>query len=200
MMEINKIFKKFDHLKFIKKSSVYILILFLVLCIPTIKNFILSFDNNSLLELLKIYKKEKDIIFSLLNIIILITIYEMFVSGENKKQNQNKFLIKRLSIVEKNLDEINILLNAKLEQEEQKKIRIAIKKIAYTINALVDLLKEKKIEDLKVEFEKFKNQFDGFNQDFQDSLLDKKTLDNMKFQRKINVLENECLRIESKIL
>lgn len=200
MMEINKLFKNIDILKIIKRISLLILIIIITIYIPFIKNFLISFEGNSLFKMFSAYKKEKDLIFYLLNIIILITIYEMFVRGENKKQNQNKFLIKKLAIIDRKLDEIYILLNVKLDQEKQKKVRIAMKKIAYIINTLVNLLKESKLKELKVDLDKFKDQFDEFNQEFQDCLLEGESLENIKFQRKISVLENECLKIESRIL
>lgn len=195
MKKIWSFIRRIGVLKVIKISSVILLVLFLIICFPFLKDYLVGFKDNAIMMTLISYKKEKNIIFGLLNIIILISIYELFISDENKKQNINKFLIKRLGVIEKSLDEIYsfLKLNTKLEDKDLKEIRILMKKIEYNLNVL---MQQSKLEEL----ERFKNKFDYFNSDFSDYLIDQNLEKHLIFQNKISILENLCLETESKII
>lgn len=184
-------------LKFIKYTLIILLVIVLILSFPQIKNIVK--DNleikfiKFILELLNSYRKEQNLIFYILNAIILIAIYDYFVSDENKKQNKNKFLIKSINRIQNSLDELQVSLKQNLQIDEVKKINLLMKKITYTLDVLNNLIKTDEFKNLKKTFENFKLSL-------LQSISEKNDSEILNFKREIVNLENSCFKIESEIL
>ncbi len=184
-----------SYINFIKKSSLILLGISILLSFYPLKEFIKSIEKASFfIEVIRHYRYSSDIIFSLINVFLLITIYQAFVSEENKELKKLEFTSKKINEIDTLVSEINNYLKNRTHSSTE--IRLAIRRIRYIINFI------NSNQTLTSSISELKNDFDTLDTDLSDYLVIKDPADETTFniQRKLNNFSNSLLKVEGEIL